>query len=636
MHGDVWRGRDRHGGQAECLDGVPDPGGVARHDERTGWKRDRSLFEPLLRGLHLQVLQTIAQRDHVVRTVMRDGEHRSVSGRCPGQMNLRLIHRIDRQVQDFLVRDFLHLRVTHEPHCPRRIVVRAQIGIGVDLPFEQRLHETAVRLIAFDDERSGWESPLLQPDFDRGAADFDALEAQEIHQALHPRHVALPGRDDVTGDRLLAAGLGGVPRFHVEVLEDDRRELRRVLERGENAGFTVICVVAERPVELAGRRPGPIPLPLRLVAPPAGRGRFVASGAGSPWTRRASTWPGAGLRIARRRQPQFLRVRAAESLNLVHPDHPVVVRRHERQVAGRPHIDEAVRPHARHAVLRELRHLEIGHHRQFAVQNRIEVRILRCLTAERVQQRLGLMQVVHDRRMPLEVPLQQRSHLNLRVIDVAVVVVEHVLAPVRHARACRPRLGLVDAVPVVPVDIAVASIRIGDRRDRHDDALADLIDDRRILGGEPIGQFHQHLRRSHLAAVETADQVIDRFRAGNDLRGSIGRDRSRIGELSQGDPVRVKIPDRFVRAHEHDDELASFVASADRRDVDAGRRVGEGAVVPQDVGVVGQLSRLADVMAEDVLRRRNARSLGQVIDERAHELGPGRPLPDRAGEVGIV
>jgi hypothetical protein len=112
-------------------------------------------------------------------------------------------------------------------------------------------------------------------------------------------------------------------------------------------------------------------------------------------------------------EAHLLGVRAAESLDLVHPDHAVVIRRHESEIAGRPHVHEPVRPDAGHAVLRELRHLEVRHHRQLAVENRVQIRILRRLPAEGVEQGLRLMQVVHDRRVVLEVPVQQRSHLDL-------------------------------------------------------------------------------------------------------------------------------------------------------------------------------------------------------------------------------
>src|SRR5207248_3623776 len=63
-----------------------------------------------------------------------------------------------------------------------------------------------------------------------------------------------------------------------------------------------------------------------------------------------------------------------------------------------------------------------------------------------------------DRRVPLQVPVEQRLHLDLRVIDVAVVVVEHVLAPVRHAGGGRAAVDLVNAVLVIPIDISIAAV----------------------------------------------------------------------------------------------------------------------------------------------------------------------------------
>ena len=94
--------------------------------------------------------------------------------------------------------------------------------------------------------------------------------------------------------------------------------------------------------------------------------------------------------------------------------------------------------------------------------------------------------------------------------------------------------------------------------------------------------------------------------------------------------------DRFLGAHEHDDELPPFVAAADRHHFHSRRRFGERTVVRQNVGVAGQLARFTDVMYEHILGRGHACNLGQMIDERADELRARRPLPDRAREVGIV
>src|SRR5204862_4871698 len=184
-------------------------------------------------------------------------------------------------------------------------VVGAEVRIGVDLFLKQRFRQPAVRLVAFDDERTGWKRSFLQLELAGRAADLDTLHAQQVDQPLDARRIALPGGNDVAGDRLPAAGLGRVPRLDVKVLEDDRGELRRVLERGEDAGLAVVRVVSERPVELARRRPGPVPLPLALVAAPCGDGPGI--GGGSRASRRGLALSLAPTRL-RRCEPQLLRV----------------------------------------------------------------------------------------------------------------------------------------------------------------------------------------------------------------------------------------------------------------------------------------------------------------------------------------
>ena len=115
-------------------------------------------------------------------------------------MDLFLLHRVDGDVEHLLVGDLLHLRVAHQPHRPRRIVVGAEVRIRVDLLLEQRLGEAAVRLIALDDERAGGEGAFLELHLSGRAADLDPLHAQQVDQALDARHVALAGGNHVAGD----------------------------------------------------------------------------------------------------------------------------------------------------------------------------------------------------------------------------------------------------------------------------------------------------------------------------------------------------------------------------------------------------------------------------------------------------
>ena len=329
-----------------------------------------------------------------------------------------------------------------------------------------------------------------------------------------------------------------------------------------------------------------------------------------------------------------------------------------------------MRVDAGHAPLGHLRELEVREERQLGEENRIEVRILRRRTAVGVEQRLRLVQVVHDRRVRREVPVGDGAHRHLRQVDVAVVVVEDVLAPIRHARhaaaaaatraasaGCRGfTAGLAAAgwrstatpagarsrqaeltIAVEPVDVAVTPIGVGDRRDRHVDVVANLPDERGCLGREPVGQLHQHFRRPGLAAVQPAHQVILRPGRRDQLTDVGRRAAARIRDACEVVAVLRQVLDVFVRGDPDDDELAVFVGLADGFELDAaGHRRRQRAVVLQDIGVVGELRGGADVIAEHVLRRGHAVHLRQMVDQRADEIRLRRPLLDRLGEVLVL
>ena len=341
------------------------------------------------------------------------------------------------------------------------------------------------------------------------AADLDALDAQQVDEGRDPRHVALSGRDDEAVRRVGPAVLHRVPRLAVEVLQDDGGVRRGELERREGGGLAVVGVVPHRPLDLfvGGRRP--VPLAARARLP----GGVVL-----------------GLQAALHGR------RAAVAERLVEPDQSVVVRRHEREIAWRPHVDEAVRPHPGHAVAGQPGHLEVREPRQLAVDDGVEQGVLRRLAAERVEEGHRLVQVVHDGGMPLQVPIEHVPHAPLRVVDVAVVVVEDVLPPVRRSADAVVLVGDVDQVPVVPVDVAVAPVGLGGGNHGHDDVPADAVVERPLLDREPVGQLHQHFGRSRLAAVQAGHQDVDRLGPGDD--------RPRLG-LAQ--PAGVREPGEVPR-----------------------------------------------------------------------------------------
>ena len=189
---------------------------------------------------------------------------------------------------------------------------------------------------------------------------------------------------------------------------------------------------------------------------------------------------------------------------------------------------------------------------------------------------------------------------------------------------------------IEPVDVAIAPIRIGLRRHRHDDVLADLLDEGRGLGRQAIDELHQHLGGPCLSAVQATHEVIVRFRRRHELGDLRLRQPARIGNLREVVAVLLQALDVLVRGNPDDDELAILVGGADRLDLDARSGRGERPVVLQRVGVVRQLGGCADVIAKHILGGGHARHLRQVIDEWADEVRLGRPFLDGLGEVLVL
>ena len=192
-------------------------------------------------------------------------------------------------------------------------------------------------------------------------------------------------------------------------------------------------------------------------------------------------------------------------------------------------------------------------------------------------------------------------------------------------------------IAVEPVDVAVASVGIGHRCDRDEDVVANLLDERRRLGREPVGQLHQHFGRPGLAAVEPAHQVVLRPGRGDQLTDLRRRAAARIRDASEVVAVLRQVLDVLVRRDPDDHELTVFVGFADRLNLDpAGNGCRQRAVVLQDVGVVGELRGCADVIPEHVLRGGHAVHLRQVVDQRADEIRLRRPVLHRFGEVLVL
>ena len=103
-------------------------------------------------------------------------------------------------------------------------------------------------------------------------------------------------------------------------------------------------------------------------------------------------------------------------------------------------------------------------------------------------------------------------------------------------------VGLALEVAVEPVHRPVAAVGLGHRVDEHDHAVADRADERRLGDGQPVGQLHQHLRRSRLGGVQAAVEHVERLARRHDpLHGRLvasGAGSARSA-MSRADAVEV-------------------------------------------------------------------------------------------------
>ena len=217
--------------------------------------------------------------------------------------------------------------VGHEAHGPGGVVVGHELGVGIDLLAEEGLGEAAVGLVELDDEGAGGEVAVGELESGLEAADFDALHAKDVDDEGDTGHVLLVGGDDVGEGRLGGAGVDGIFRLGVEVFEDGLGERGGELESGEDAGFSVVGVVAHGPDDVAIGRVGAEPGALADVSDGAAAGG------------RDEAMHGGGAAVAE---------------DLVEAPEAVVVGAHGGDVAGGPAVDVAVVPDAGHAVLGEL------------------------------------------------------------------------------------------------------------------------------------------------------------------------------------------------------------------------------------------------------------------------------------------
>jgi hypothetical protein len=113
-----------------------------------------------------------------------------------------------------------------------------------------------------------------------------------------------------------------------------------------------------------------------------------------------------------------------------------------------------------------------------------------------------------------------------------------VLAPVEEAGRVLSGVGL---AVVVEVNHAVAAVDFEDGRNHHDEVASNLLYEGRLLDGEAVGQFHEHLRASGLGRVDGAGEPVEGAALVDEAFGLGVRGAARVGEAGGNLLVPVEV-----------------------------------------------------------------------------------------------
>ena len=248
-----------------------------------------------------------------------------------------------------------------------------------------------------------------------------------------------------------------------------------------------------------------------------------------------------------------------------------------------------------------------------------------------VEERDGFMQVVQHLGVPVEIGVEDvAGEIEGHGHGVAVVVMGDVMAPVEKVR---PFLVGVRLVPLVDVDHAVAAIDFDDGGDEDDHVGADVLDVRRVVDGQAIGELHQGGGRAGFRRVNGAGDVVDGPGLVDELAGGgvVEVDGAGVRQLGQAGVVGLGAGEQFRVGDGGGDHLAAFFRVADGEDLDAGTGGLEEAEVFVDIFGVGKHVRRAGYVAEDFGGRGDGFGGGQVVHQRRGEGRIGGVLVDLIG-----
>ena len=253
--------------------------------------------------------------------------------------------------------------------------------------------------------------------------------------------------------------------------------------------------------------------------------------------------------------------------------------------------------------------------KEFGVGNRIDVRIVGTGAVPTHEQRRRLVQIVHDRRMPLVEHAVHgfRGFMGL-LMGVAIDIDESVLRPIRRRLARqRSEIGLALQKAVKPFDLFVASVGIGNGIDEDDKILSNTPNHRLLGNRQTIGKLEHGFGGAGLVGVQPGVEVIDDARVGDE---AIGRRRvclAGIGERGRGSFQSVEVCNAVFIGNRDQDDVAAFFGAADGEYPNARRSGRKSAAVRVRLSGVDELARRAG------MRPRKARGEGTLADAGRYE-----------------
>ena len=429
---------------------------------------------------------------------------------------------------------------------------------------------------------------------------FNTLELEEIQEAgLFGRTRVVGGKDP--GGRAFGAGFfDGTLALQIKVVEEFLAAGGDIVHAQENGALLHVDVVARRPFHFGEGRIGTIPL---------------ATGVGR--AKRADA--GIGTAIAK---------------GLVETANGVVIVGDGKQIVGGPAVIEAVRPHADDAALGHFLNFVMGHLLPLADDDGIQPGIVGAGAGHDVKIRDGLVEIVHDRGMPVEESLEHvagEGQADAKI--VAVIVVGNVVTPPDEG------IGrLVGVLFVLRVDVhhTVVAIGFDDGSDQHDCIAADFLDEGCVFHSETVGEFHEHLWSAGFGRVDAAVSPVNGLAFGDELLRFRITEATGICEARGNFLVAIESSEIGFVGDRGDEHLAAFLGRADAPDFDPGAPASEQAEIGVDVlGVIENVGLSHDVMKRDIWRG-NTRTNGKMVDEFGAEVGCRSEFFDFLGVLGVV